>query len=605
MKKVTCLVFLLAVINITLGEVFEHEEDSLLSQVESTLENDPSKALDMAGSAVEYYTELDDPKKLARLYFLMGEAAYYLDDLQGAIEHYKMAVRINIAAGLDLTPEHVNLLGNLGYFHDHLDQKVIALDYYEQALQKARELGLKDEIAANLANIGQLKTLQGNYEEAIECMEEALAIDRELGDESIIAVDLNTLGRMYEGWGMYEKAIGYLQEALEIDQRLGLQAQVAIRYNSMGLVYKSWKRYPEALEAFNKALEIDRALGNEDKVALRYSNLGSTYLAMGQPDKAIEFLTTGLRYFTDNDMPSYQASGMVDLGKAYFLKKYYEKSEEVLTKALAITLEEDYKSWRMSSLETLSDVYAASGDHIKALETYKAFIRLKDSVFSIESQKKVAEFQAKYDLYSQQKENELLRKDSELQREQKTIILLVFSAAGLLFATLVLALLMRLRSNRYRQVLAEKENDALKHDLEQKNNELTYNAMCIIKNNETVSRIVDVVEQALDKGSDKVDLKQIVFELQSLERDKGWKEFEIRFTQTHRDFYDKLLGRFPDLTPNERKLCAFLRLNMSSKDIASITHQSVHSINVARTRMRKKLGIGQTDENLVSFLQGL
>jgi DNA-binding CsgD family transcriptional regulator len=65
------------------------------------------------------------------------------------------------------------------------------------------------------------------------------------------------------------------------------------------------------------------------------------------------------------------------------------------------------------------------------------------------------------------------------------------------------------------------------------------------------------------------------------------------------------MATYPDLTPNEKKICAFLRLNMSTKDIAAITHQSVHSLNVARTRLRKKLGIDGTDENLVNFLNRL
>ena len=80
-----------------------------------------------------------------------------------------------------------------------------------------------------------------------------------------------------------------------------------------------------------------------------------------------------------------------------------------------------------------------------------------------------------------------------------------------------------------------------------------------------------------------------------------WQEFEIRFQEVHSTFYTKLQDQFPNLSPNELKLCAFLRLNMTTKDIASITYQSDTSIRMARFRMRKKLGLNQ-EENLVSFL---
>ena len=80
-----------------------------------------------------------------------------------------------------------------------------------------------------------------------------------------------------------------------------------------------------------------------------------------------------------------------------------------------------------------------------------------------------------------------------------------------------------------------------------------------------------------------------------------WKEFEIRFQEVHSDFYNNLNEKYPDLTPNEKKICAFLRLNMSTKDISAITYQSVRSIDMARFRLRKKIGL-ETDENLVTFL---
>ena len=95
--------------------------------------------------------------------------------------------------------------------------------------------------------------------------------------------------------------------------------------------------------------------------------------------------------------------------------------------------------------------------------------------------------------------------------------------------------------------------------------------------------------------------------IQELNMDSGeevWKEFEIRFQQVHNDFYKNLVNKYPDLTPNELKLSAFLKLNMNTKDIASITYQSTNSIDVARSRLRHKFGISK-EENLVSFLSGI
>ena len=81
-------------------------------------------------------------------------------------------------------------------------------------------------------------------------------------------------------------------------------------------------------------------------------------------------------------------------------------------------------------------------------------------------------------------------------------------------------------------------------------------------------------------------------------------DFELRFKEVNAGFYESLNQMYPDLTPNEVRLCAFLKLNMSTKEISSITHQSVKSINMARFRLRKKLDIDR-DENLISFLTQL
>lgn len=578
---------------------------TLISMARDTVEDRPEAALELLQAATALFSESQDPVAAADAHFLIGEAYYFLDELDQSILYYQQAAGIDRKYGNELRPGHVTVLGNLGFSYDTKDQKTIALDYYEQALAIARKIGDTAEIAANLANIGQLKTIMGDYAEALDYMEEALAIDRAAGDESIIATDLNTIGRIYDSWGLFDKAVQYLEEAMEIDTRLGNEEKIAIRLNSLGLVYKNWQKYDRALESFQQALEIDARMDNPDKVALRRANLGSTWLAMGRPDQAIPYLEQAIAFYRDRNLPSYLASSLSDLGRAYLLQERYAEAESALLECLALSKAENLNTWKMSSLAALSEVYGASGKHQKSLDAYKSFVAVKDSLFNAESQNRIAEFQVKYDLFKEQQANEILRRDQELSQRRQEILLLIFGLSGFFLLSFLLALLVRLKNQQNRRLVAEQENNLLKIDLEQRNKELTYNAMCIIKNNETVAKMAEALEQAIGKGDNHVQLRNVISNLQHMENDKSWKEFEIHFVQTHRDFYNKLNERFPDLTLNEKKLCAFLRLNMTTKDIASITHQSVHSINVARTRLRKKLGIDGTDENLGNFLAQL
>jgi tetratricopeptide (TPR) repeat protein len=360
----------------------------LLDKAALIMEDDPEEAILLLNQSLLEINEEKDPASASRAWFLMGEAYYFQDDIEQTIKMYLKAVEINIASDNVKTPEHINILGNLGYMYDILDQRLIALDFYEQGLKIAREIGDKEEIAANLANIGQLKTLQGFYEEAIVYMEEALAIDREIGDESTIAIDLNTIGRIYDSWGMPEKAIDYFEQALEIDVRMKAEDKMAIRYNSLGLVYKGWGKFDKALEYFNKALEIDSRLGKQEKVALRRANIGSTYLAMNMPEKAITYLETSKDYFIENELPSYIATTMNDLGRCYHQLKDYRKAEGYYLQSAAICREYNLMQFLVNTLDNLAELYNDSKEYEKAFRSLNEFTILNDSFLMPKARRK-------------------------------------------------------------------------------------------------------------------------------------------------------------------------------------------------------------------------
>jgi hypothetical protein len=132
--------------------------------------------------------------------------------------------------------------------------------------------------------------------------------------------------------------------------------------------------------------------------------------------------------------------------------------------------------------------------------------------------------------------------------------------------------------------------------------------MSLMQKNEILAdlseKLISIDETATSPES-KETIKKVAKELQKSQDKEIWREFSHRFKEVHGEFYDKLLQKYPELTPNELKLCAFLRLNMSSKDIAELTGQRVSSLETARYRLRQKLGIANSDVNLVTFLSSI
>jgi PAS domain S-box-containing protein len=118
-------------------------------------------------------------------------------------------------------------------------------------------------------------------------------------------------------------------------------------------------------------------------------------------------------------------------------------------------------------------------------------------------------------------------------------------------------------------------------------------------NSSLIGDLVKVTPHATKEGQELI--RQIGKKFKMNMNEQIWSDFEARFESAFDSFYRVLLEKFPNLTPNERKLCALLRSGLSSKDIAVLTFQNPQSVDVARYRLRKKLNLANED-NLIDFL---
>jgi DNA-binding NarL/FixJ family response regulator len=98
-------------------------------------------------------------------------------------------------------------------------------------------------------------------------------------------------------------------------------------------------------------------------------------------------------------------------------------------------------------------------------------------------------------------------------------------------------------------------------------------------------------------------IKEVINKLNQHIQEDSWFRFNLSFDRVHPEFNKHLVEHFSELTPTELKLCAFVRLGMSNKEIASLLNQNPDSVKVSRSRLRKKLGIEQS-QNLENFLAG-
>ena len=143
------------------------------------------------------------------------------------------------------------------------------------------------------------------------------------------------------------------------------------------------------------------------------------------------------------------------------------------------------------------------------------------------------------------------------------------------------------------------KNIQLKKDFRDKSNELAASTMSILKKNQL---LVQVKEQLLSSTKNEESVKPLIRIIdRNLKRNDDWELFKEAFNNADRKFLKKLEAAHPNLTPNDIRLCAYLRLNLSSKEMAELFNISARSVEIKRYRLRKKMGLAR-DENLVNYI---
>jgi ligand-binding sensor domain-containing protein/DNA-binding CsgD family transcriptional regulator len=167
---------------------------------------------------------------------------------------------------------------------------------------------------------------------------------------------------------------------------------------------------------------------------------------------------------------------------------------------------------------------------------------------------------------------------------------------------------LRQEALHHEQRIVKLKNEQLKSELASKSRELANSALSIVAKNELLQNIQQELLQLKDTAGKKLPdeqlrrIRKVITESRS--DDYDWNLFENSFNEAHENYFKKLKAGHPELTPNDLKLCAYLRMNMSSKEMASLLNITVRGVEIRRYRLRKKLNLNH-EKNLAEFLMEL
>ncbi|MDZ7694097.1 MAG: tetratricopeptide repeat protein [Balneolaceae bacterium] len=513
---------------------------------------------------------------------------------------------LQLAQQLDYKEGIAGSHGELGYAYNVKGEFERAINHFEEGIQLSRAIGDSLGLVSNINDVGNTYKSQNEYGRALEYYFQSLNICQQMGLDRGVSVSLANIGLCYFEMMEHDQALEYYQKALKINQRLDNKTSLAINYNNIGLLHGDEGRFKEALKYHRKALELRRELGYTIEIANSLNNIGRMYMQQEQYEQAVDDLNQA---FQTNEGHDQELSSIIheNLAKTYFSAGRYDSALKHAEKTLVLSENFGTKLGIKVGYELLAKIHRELGNFEQAYENQRHLTAVKDSILNEEKARQINELQTKYETAQKEKEIAILE-----QEKQRQALLRNASLAGLILVGIIGMLVynrQRLKINKNR---AELENQRLKQeklerDLEFKHKQLTTYTLHLVQKNETMKELKTQIKKI--RGQDNGNINKALQDLRnmvdySFTLDENWEEFRLYFEEVHTGFFDSLKEQYPDLTPNELRLAALARLNLSIKETATIMGITPNSVKTARYRLRKKLDM-ETEENLTEFLMEL
>lgn len=483
------------------------------------------------------------------------------------------------------------------YAEGHLHQYRRALDYRLQSERIYRALGDDACLTRTNALLGRIYLRNDNYHDAFSCSIDALRQAEISGDTT----------SMREAYLVLERVTYFYHK--DLDATLEYNSRVADSYVGREQAHQTVRAlnnrfnyplsYEELAQITLRSEQLCKEYGFNDLLINVYLNASMLALSYEDFEGSKEYLECAYPLLSNFKEEGYYYSASA----FYHLNcNDYDRAIADITRSVELLGEGDFDSKNVHSYFLLQDIYRSVGRYKEAYESLMLFAEIYTRQHNSENIVELSSLINQLEI----ERAEQLHREQEVAYEQERLhhrMMMRVYIVGLVIMVIVALLLL----SRYR--LQRKNHKLLNAKAEQ---ELNYKSEIIKiqrlqqfeeqKNIDAILEELNVVVGATDIREMRNELRRIIRHLQQGDASSGdWAEVE-KTLLSNDTFFDNLLKEFPNLTKNERKLCTFIHMNLSTKEIANITHQSTGSINVARSRLRQKFGLTDSDMSLIAFL---
>ena len=473
--------------------------------------------------------------------------------------------------------------------YDHLNQN-IKMYTNRDTVNEKKEFKF---IGSTYHTLTNAYTKQGLYNLALESELKAHRLYKELvDDENFAANALNSLGDVENQLNNYEQAIIYLTEANAIFNKNGNRFFELLTLINLANAYSGKEDYPKCLEINRKGLDLAQELENKGHEAQLWGNYGNAFEELNQLEKAVDCQKKSIEIFLELGNKISILYPYVNIGNLYRKLNKFEQSKHYLDLVIAEARRNDLHQLLALAYEFRSNLNEARNNPKQALEDYKKFKQYKDSLFDKSKSQQIEAMRVEFD--TEKKEQQIVLQDKEItvleQQAEISTLQKILLGGGLVLSLFgFYGIRQRLKRNKL-------EKEKVDAELAFKKKELTTHALHLAKKNEVLEGLKQKAEELKEKEASKKGYQQLIRTINfDLQDDTNWENFARYFEEVHKDFNQKVKTKYPQLTSNELRLMALLKMNLSSKEIANILNISPEGIKKARYRLRKKLNIATED----------
>lgn len=500
---------------------------------------------------------------------------------------------------------------NLARYFNRIEDNSIAKKYILKSTEQFESLNLKKEVAENYNNIGVIELKMGNLDSAAENLIKSLKLKDELGyTEAEKRKTYSLLGGVFGNLKNYQKSIEYFKLVERNLLEQGDTKNLAYIWNNLAVNYKNLDSLEKALLYYKKSIESYESRNAHNALALSYSNLGNLYIQLDSLDLVMPLYEKALKSAKISNNSLELARTLNNIGAFYNVKKEYNKALAPLLESHEMNLKANRKVNLRLNYKSIAEAYAGLKKYKEAYN-YKIFEKkYSDSIFNEESLQKINELEKKYQTEKKEAEIALQKQEiNTLNAKVKIDKLTKGLYAGGMFTFVAVSGLLffgfRQRMKKKR-IEHEKQQEIYRQEIEFKKKELASQTLHLVQKNTFLQELKENLESLRNSPEKfKMEFRRIVMLLKKENAsDKDWEVFKSYFSEVHDNFDKKLRNIYNNISEKELRLASFIKMNLSTKEIAAMLNVMPESVFKSKYRLKQKLNLDK-DADLYTFLLDL